>query len=181
MNIKLNNGILYLTPEIAEFSSNGDFLALDFKADPEKLRESELDPVRVSHYDRVRLRRAFPFSLADEYISVQDPDGFEIGLVEKLADFPEHEQKLVADELARVYYCPEIERIISMRERMGYTYLKVVIDGKVRELTLKDPYKCMVKINGDRMLIFDNDQNRCMIRSLAALDKKSRKKIDMYL
>ena len=58
MDAKYNNGVIYLTPEIASFKKCGDFLGLELKGDIDALTESTLDIKRQPFYDRVRVRHA---------------------------------------------------------------------------------------------------------------------------
>lgn len=181
MNLKNENGVVYLTPEIARFMSCGDFLGLELNGDFSLLNESELDVPRRAHYDRVRLRRAFPFSLEERYISVLDTDQNEIGLIEDTAIFPESDRELIKKELERVYYFPRILSVKSIRERLGYAYLDALSDAGEIEIPLKDVQKSIVHVGADKLVITDTDGNRYLIESFNELDKKSRKKLEAYV
>ena len=181
MDIKYNNGVIYLTPEIAKFKKCGDFLGLELKGDLDALSESALDVKRQPFYDRVRVRRTFPFSLADKYVSILDNDQNEIGLIENVGDFPEEDAELIREELDRVYFCPEILKINSVRERLGYAYFGVICDTGEREIPLRDVYRSIIRVSDDRIVIIDVDGNRYGIKSLKALDKNSMKKLELYL
>ena len=181
MNVKYNNGVIYLTPEIASFKKCGDFLGLELRGDLDALTESALDVKRQPSYDRVRVRRAFPFSLADKFVSVLDNDQNEIGLIEDLSVFPEEQAELIKAELERVYFCPEILKILSVRERLGYAYFSVVTDAGEREIPLRDVYRSIIRVNDDRIVLIDIDGNRYGVSSLKALDRGSMKKLELYL
>ena len=181
MDVKYNNGVIYLTPEIASFKQCGDFLGLELMGDIDALVESTLDVKRQPSYDRVRVRRAFPFSLADKYVSVLDNDQNEIGLIEDLCIFPEEQAELIREELKRVYFCPEILKIVSVRERLGYAYFSVVTDVGEREIPLRDVYRSIIRVSDDRIVLIDIDGNRYGISSLKKLDKGSMKKLELYL
>ena len=181
MEIKYNNGVVYLTPEIAVFKKSGDFLGLELKGELDNLTESALDVKRQPFYDRVRIRRAFPFSLADKFVSVLDNDQNEIGLIEDIGVFPEEQARLILEELDRVYFCPEILKINSVKERLGYAYFNVVCDTGERDIPLRDVYRSIIRVSDDRIVIIDVDGNRYGISSLKALDKNSMKKLELYL
>ncbi len=181
MEVKHNNGVIYLTPEIAHFEKNGDFLALNLKGELSRLNESLLDVQRKPYYDRVKLRRAFPFSLDDEYISVLDNEQNEIGLIETLSCFDEKQAQLVRDELVRVYYSPRVTSIKSIKERLGYAYFNVESDAGELEIPLKDVFKSLLRIGEDKIVIIDVDGNRYYIESVNALDKNSQKKLELYI
>ncbi len=181
MEVKYNNGVIYLTPEIAQFKRCGDFLGLELKGDLDALTESTLDVKRQPNYDRVRIRRTFPFSLDDKYVSVLDNDQNEIGLIEDVGAFPDDQAELIRAELDRVYFCPEILKILSVRERLGYAYFGVVTSAGEREIPLRDVYRSIIRVSDDRIVLIDVDGNRYSISSLKALDKNSMKKLEMYL
>ncbi len=181
MQVKYNNGVVFLTPEFAKFQSFGDFLGLDLSGDLSKLTESELDVERLAHYDRVRLRRAFPFSLEDKYISVLDSDQNEIGLIEDIEAFPESDRELIKKELERVYYSPRILSIRSVKEKLGYAFFSVTSDVGELEIPLRDIYRSIIRIGEDRLVIIDTDGNRYRVDSITALDKSSQKKLELYV
>ncbi len=181
MEIKYNNGVVYLTPEFAHFKKCGDFLGLDIDGDTSLLRESALDVERKNHYDRIRLRRAFPFTSSENYISVLDSDQNEIGLVEDISAFPEAETALIKEELERVYYSPRILKIKAVKEKLGYAYFNADCDCGELDIPLRDVYRSIIRIGDDRIVIIDVDGNRYYIDSVEALDKKSRKKLEMYV
>jgi hypothetical protein len=102
--------ISYLNSENADFKkSKGGILSLRYK-------EKE--------YARIFLYRAFPFTLEDEYISVRDKDGNEIGIIKNMNDFEETTRKILKKELEWIYFCPDIKLIYDIKEEFGYAYLK---------------------------------------------------------
>jgi len=181
MDIKTNNTVVYLTPEFTHFVKCSDFLGLDITCDTSLLKESALDIDRKSHYDRVKLRRAFPFTSSENYISVLDEDLNEIGLIEDITVYPEYEIVLIREELERVYYSAHILKIKSVKEKLGYAYFAVQCDCGDIDIPLRDIYRSIIRIGEDRIVMIDVDGNRYYIDSVEALDKKSRKKLEMYI
>lgn len=163
-------GLSYLTPETAKFEKRGEFPAVTLTVDGETVT-----------YDRVWLHRVFPFDLSDEFISVQIKDNEEVGLIRDLKDFDEATADMLRAELDRKYFVPKIKRIITLRERRGFSYWKVETDIGEMELSLQDTYRSITKVGGDRAFITDISGNRCEIESLEALDRKSQKKLELYL
>lgn len=181
MEIKSNNGVIYLTPDFAHFEKCGDFIGLNLEGDLSRLNESVLDVPRKAHYDRVKLRRAFPFSLEEKYVSVLDTEQNEIGLIEDIEIFPEADVKLIKEELDRVYYSPRIFKINSIKERLGYAYFNVTSDAGELEIPLRDVFRSLLRIGEDKIVIIDVDGNRYYIESVEALDKNSQKKLELYV
>ena len=61
-------------------------------------------------FERIVPVRAFPVTEPELFISIREPDtkdvgkGAEIGLIEKLSDFPEEEAALIRKELDKIYH-----------------------------------------------------------------------------
>ncbi len=157
----------YLTADDITFTRNGEFPAAK-KADGDE-------------YDRVWLHRVFPFDMEDEFISVQTKDGEEIGIIRSLSDFDEDSQEILRCELSRKYFIPKIKKILTLKERRGFSYWKVETDIGEMELSLQDTYRSITKIDDDRIFVGDISGNRFEIESLSALDRKSKKKLEIYL
>lgn len=155
----------------ASFSIKNGFLALSFKKDGETVE-----------HNRVFLHRDFPFEKLWEYISVLDGDSKEIGIIIDIADFDDETSALLRTELERKYYCPVVKSIESLKERYGFSYWNVITaeDRKI-SFTMQDTFRNIIRVGQDKCLLLDVDGNRFIIESVAALDRKSHKKIEIYL
>ena len=155
----------WLTPKNASFFVKNGFLYV-------KLGEKE---------ERAFLYRQFPFEVEWEFISVMDGDKQEIGILRELEQFDADTKALLIKELTRRYYTPVIEKIYSMKERYGFSYWKVQTkDGEV-SFTLQDTFRSMIHTGENRLLLLDVCGNRFEIPDVTALDRKSYKKIELYL
>ena len=136
-------------------------------------------------YKRISLRRALPLGDPGSYISVADHENKEIGIIRGLAELEEGQLQIVLDELDRRYYCPEVYEIMSIKDKLGYVYMEMVIGGKEGKTTkncaVKDVNRNIRMLKGDRLIIFDVDGNRYIVPSLEGLDKKSLKRLEPYL
>ena len=133
-------------------------------------------------YDRVFLHRAFPFELLWEYISVLDTDQIEVGIIFDLESFDKDTKALIKNELERKYYEPRIKTVVSLKERYGFSYWEVVCtDGRSVKFTMQDTFKNIIRVGEDRAILLDVDGNRFVIESILGLDKKSHKKIELYM
>lgn len=156
---------VWLTPENASFSRKNGLLRLSFGG-------KEL---------RVSLRRNFPLEELWSFLSVLDEKEEEVGMIRDLSQFGKAEEELLRAELERRYYAPVILKILSLKERFGFSYWKVeTAEGKM-EFTLRDTYKSLVRLGGNRVFVLDVDGNRFVIPDLTALDRKSYRKIELYL
>ncbi len=170
VTLKEAANIKYLSPDDAVFEKNGDFIKAKIKFDCEE-----------KEYPRVWLHRSFPFNMPENYISVQDSESEEIGMIRSLSDFDEETRKVLSDELSRKYYTPHLIKILSLKETRGYSYWRVLSDAGEISFTLQDTQKSITKFGEDRAFITDICGSRYEIPSLEAFDKKSLKKIEIYL
>lgn len=163
--------IIRLDKSSAVFKSENRFLTLTLTEDGEEKK-----------YNRVFLHRAFPHELLWEYISVLDEENKEIGLIYNIEDFDAETTSILKTELERKYYSPVISTIESVKERYGFSYWKInTADGKKITFTMQDTYRNIVHTGVDSLLLLDVDGNRFTIESVTALDRKSYRKIEIYL
>lgn len=163
--------IEYLNSENAVFADKNGFISMKYK--PENSDEKE--------YDRVFLHRSFPNEMTDKYISVLDRDNNEIGMIRDLNDFGDSAKALLQRELKRKYHVFTIRKITSVKEKYGYSYWNVTDETTEREFTVQDTYKSITKITADRVYVTDIDGNRYEIPSLSQLDRRSAKRIEIFL
>ncbi len=130
---------------------------------------------------RVLFHKAFPFERPEEYISVQDEDGREYGIIRKLSDFDGKGREIIDKSLRRKYFCPEIKKIHKLKEQFGYSCWEVDTDIGPLELVLKDTFGSIIRVSDTYLVIMDVSGNRYTIPDVTALDKKSYKKIELYL
>lgn len=193
--------ILYVTAENAAFESRFGFLALKMKLKAEPVasgesgdtagdtdaksengrEETDPDGFVTRDYPRVFLHRAFPFENPYEYISVQDGDGNELGFIRSLDDLRAEDVPLVHDELDRKYYTPQVTKILSLNERFGFSHWVIQTETGERSFTMQDTYRNIHRVTGTHIFLTDVDGNRYDIPDVEALDRKSYRKIELYL
>jgi hypothetical protein len=164
-------GIGYLEIDQAEFyRTSGGFLGLKYKGEEHK---------------RVSLRRALPMGQPDGYISVADDKNKEIGVIRDVHALLGGQAKLIAEELSRRYYSPTVREIKSVKDKLGYVYMELLVNGPdrayERNCAVKDVNRNIRMVSEDVLIIFDVDGNRYIVESLSGLDKKSLKRIEPYL
>lgn len=183
--------IIYFTPENAEFyeTENG-FAALkafippvnkdDLAIEGKDAEEKDRSPV-WQDLGRVLFHRAFPYERPDEFVSVQDEDGKEYGMIRRLADFDGKGRDIVERALKRKYFCPEIKKIRKLQEQFGYSLWDVETNVGPMELTLKDTFASIIRVSDTYLVIIDISGNRYVIPDVSALDRKSYRRIELYL
>ena len=156
---------VWLTPENAAFFEKNGFLYI---------RHADVE-------QRAFLCRQFPFEMLWEFISVLDEDQNEIGIIRNVALFAGEMEELLTRELERRYYSPVIRRILRMKERYGFSYWKVETDEGEIQFTLHDTFRSIIRAGEFRVILMDVDGNRFDIPDVRELDRKSYKKIELYL
>ena len=105
----------------------------------------------------------------------------EIGIITNISVFNESQQKYLVNELNRKYFIPVIESINSVKEKYGFSYWETNTNiGKIK-FTVHDAFRNILKINEDRIMVTDVNGNRYEVVSLNALDRKSFRRIELFL
>ncbi len=172
--------ITYITTENSVFKREGDFLSLNIVL-PEGIGPDGEPTGGEKYYDRIYLHRSFPYEHHYRYISVLDHDNHEIGLISDVDIFDEETVKMLKSELDRKYYAPVITKILSVKERYGYSYWEAMSGERRLSFTIRDTFRSILKVTPEHIFITDSDSNRYEIPDVEALDRKSYKKIELYL
>lgn len=167
--------VTYITKENSTFESCNDFIKMTLTA------PNEDGVVETKTYDRIFLHRAFPFDFQYAYISVLDSESNELGIIAEVDGLGNETAALLRAELDRKYYTPVIKQILSVKDKFGYSYWKVITDEGELSFTLRDTFQSMMKVGGGRIFVNDIDGNRYEIPNLEELDRKSFKKIELFL
>ena len=130
---------------------------------------------------RVTVCRVFPFELEWEFLSVMNEEQYEVGLIRRIEDFSGEERALLEQEIKRRYFSPVIEAILKVKEKYGFSYWTVrTAQGEVT-FTLRDTYRSILHAGERRLIFLDVNGNRFEIPDVQKLDRKSYKKIELYL
>lgn len=160
--------VKYLDPNKARFFiENNDFLSLEYEGET---------------YRNVKLHRAMPFKLPDDYISVQDMDSKELFLIRSLYEFSEEQALLMSWHLKKRYHTPKILRLNNIKEKLGYLYFDITTEVGAKSFALRDPTHNIRKIDdGKRIIIVDVDGNRYEIPDVSRMGTKDFRRIEPYL
>ena len=138
-------------------------------------------------FERVVIRRSFPVTAPDEFLSVREPDsrikgrGAEIGMIRNVNIFDKDTVKLINDELEVRYFTPEIKKITSAKEKFGYTYWEAETTAGNASIVLNNPFSNIRVLEDMRIFISDMDGNCFVIPDPSKLDKMSYKYIEIYI
>ncbi len=166
-----------LTPANAKFSpSKGGMISLTVQGENGE-----------EFFERVVVLRSFPVTAPDEFLSVREPDtrkkgrGAEVGMIRYLSDFDDETKKLINAELDLRYFTPVIQRILSVKDKFGYSYWEAETTAGKVSFVLNNPFSQIRVLEDSRIYISDMDGNSFMIPDPAALDRASYRRIEVYI
>ncbi|MCR4905185.1 MAG: DUF1854 domain-containing protein [Clostridiales bacterium] len=167
-----------LTPENAWFTpSEGGLISL-------KIINAEGEE---EFFERVVIRRSFPVTSPDEFLSVREPDtrakgrGAEIGMIRNIHIFDQKTVDLINAELDIRYFTPTISKITSAKEKFGYNYWEAETSAGKVSIVLNNPFSNIRVLEDGRIYIFDMDGNCFLIPDPAKLDRQSFRAIEIYI
>lgn len=128
----------------------------------------------------VRVRRVFPWSLPDQYISIRSSAGKELALIELPATLPEAQQRIIRQALATWTLIPRIQRVCQVELRFGFQHWQVETDRGPIEFRVQERED--IRFLGDgRFSIKDADGNVYELPRLSELDTESVREIEALL
>jgi hypothetical protein len=128
----------------------------------------------------VRLRRAFPWSMPRQFISIRSAEGKELILVENINDLSKDQQQLVERWLEQYSFIPRILSVKNVDVRFGYQQWTVETDRGPKEFRVQEREDIRFLHDG-RFSIKDADGNVYELTSLARLDDASRRAVETIL
>lgn len=132
-------------------------------------------------YPKIKIARALPHKMPDKYISISDGEGKEIGIISDMAELDKNSRAVLRKQLDMIYFSPEITKIMSIVDSMGFMYFDTeTVQGK-RSFAVRDFVRNVRFIDGKRVQITDVDGNRYHIIDISALDPGSLKKLNTFL
>ena len=130
---------------------------LIFSCDDEKVLSLQY---KDKDFKAIKLKRCFPFSSPDQYISVVDSDSNEeIGIIENLKDLDEKMYDLALNELNFRYFLPIITKVTKVKEKRNFATLEAKTLSGDKTITIQDiPFNINLHNNG-KVVIKDVDGN----------------------
>ncbi len=163
------NDIRYLSRDNARFTlTDGGFISLDF------------DGV---HYDRVLVFRTFPFSDAEQYLSVRDSVGRndEIGIIKHIDDIDDDAKQMILNDLKLRYFVPKIKTIRSVKLEHGFANFNVSTDYGTIKFIVRGSSDSVTRLSDKRIVFTDIDSNRYEVEDLTKLTPTEIKRINVFL
>lgn len=135
------------------------------------------------NYARVGVYLTFPLTEPEEFISIRETDekAKEIGLIERLADFPEDQREMLREQIRLRYFMPVITKILDVKDEYGYAYWNVATTFGACRFTTQMSGDAVVHLGESRLLVTDIDGNRYEIPDFYRLGVMERKKLDLFM
>lgn len=131
-------------------------------------------------YEGVAPVRAFPISSPGRGLAIMSADGHELAWIDDPAGLPAEAAALVAEELARREFMPEIRAILAVSSYVTPSTWEVETDrGRTSFVLAGEEH--IHRLAGDMLLIADGNGLHFLIREPKALDRASRKILDRFL
>jgi Domain of unknown function (DUF1854) len=137
-------------------------------------REGEPDAVDV------RIRRAFPWTEPDSFISVRSKEGKELLLIDALNQLDSRIVQQVRTALGRSSFVPVITKILSIDMRFGYQQWSVETAAGATEFRVQEREDVRFLSEG-RFAVKDADGNLYEIPLATSADAGSRKALSAFL
>ena len=138
-------------------------------------------------FERVIVLRSFPVTAPNEFLSIREPDtrkkgrGAEIGMIRNLEVFDEETKALINAELDLRYFTPVILKILSVKDKFGYSYWEAETTAGKVSFVLNNPFSQIRVLEDMRIYISDMDGNSFVIPDPAKLDRASYRRIEIYI
>jgi len=130
---------------------------------------------------KVSLARLFPLGEPERWISVLDTEGHELGIMQDLGGLDTESRRLVLEELRRRYIVPQIQRILSCKEKFEMVEWEVQTDRGTTTFLTRNLRDNIQQPDEDRLILTDVDGNRYDIADVGALDTRSRNLLEQHV
>lgn len=124
--------------------------------------------------------RAFPLGAPEEGLSLVSPDGHELVWIDRLDALPEPARTLIADELSRREFVPEIIRLVGVSTFSTPSTWTVETDRGATTFVLKAE-EDIRRLSGPALLIASAHGIAFRIRDRFGLDRASRRLLERFL
>ena len=137
-------------------------------------------------HDNVRAYRCFPISRPSEFIALWTGDSAlehkEIGMVRRLKELLPSSRLAVGHELTKRYFIHYIQKIVDIKEEMGFLVWNVETDkGQMEFMTRRFDRNSVIEGGTNGHIIEDVDNNRYEIEDLDTLDPQSKATFLRYI
>jgi hypothetical protein len=131
-------------------------------------------------YEPVRAARILPLTAPDSFISLQDEEGEEIGVIEDLDPLDRDSRRILQEELDLVYLKPQVEAILKVDVRQGLISWSLKTSLGPRTVYVRDRSDIRPLPDG-RIVLTDVHGARYEIPPIETLDDRSRSWLEVEM
>ena len=146
-----------------------DFVTVDMIAEDGTVTE-DLEP-----------RRLFPVNDTDNYISLLDSDGHEVGIIRSLSSLDKESAALLREILDEYYIVPKITEVLRVYEKGSVNRWTVMTDHGECSFQIRARYTDIKLLPKGRILVRDTNDNRYEIPDVTKLNKRSMKELNSQI
>ncbi|MBI1756378.1 MAG: DUF1854 domain-containing protein [Fimbriimonas ginsengisoli] len=125
-----------------------------------------------------KIRRAFPLAHPEEYLSIQNDAGKEIGLLRSLDGIEPATRATLEEELDRRYFSPRISRIDGLEQQAGLWRFRVQTQRGPCEFFVRNWRDSAHEMGSGRWQIVAVDGQKYDIENLEKFDERSQGLLD---
>ena len=155
--------------------------------DPKKTRISldtygrlQLEIGIEERYEPVRAVRSLPLTKPDQFISIQDEEGEELGVVVDMAQLDAGSREALAGELELSYLKAKIQQITKVEAKNGIITWDLITNLGPRQIHVRDRSNIRPLYDG-RTILTDIHEAKYEIPPVDSLDEHSRKCLETEL
>lgn len=130
------------------------------------------------YYEELTVYRTFPFKFNEEYISIRDAKGEELGIIRAIEEL----EREWADELRRElqfrYFLPHVHQIIQIKFKSDLWLWDLQTHLGATRLAMRNLQDYVQLHSGGRVILSDISGKRCQIADWQKLDAHSRKLLE---
>lgn len=149
-----------------------------FRTDP--YRRLQLEIGFEERYGPVRAVRCLPLTQPGKYISIQDDEGTEVGIIADLAHLDRKSREAVENDLDAYYLKARVESIRKVEARNGVITWELVTDLGPRTVHVRDRQNIRPLPDG-RTILTDIHDAKYEIPRFDELDERSRHWLEIEL
>jgi len=122
---------------------------------------------------QAKVRRCFPLSHPETYVSILQTDGKEVGIIKEPEKLDEQSGRLVTEELDKLYFTPAISKILSLKQEASMWKWEVQTQRGDAQFYLRGVRDSVHEVAPGRFQIYSVDGQRYELRDYDKLDART--------
>ena len=127
------------------------------------------------------IKRVFPLSNESAFLSIQEKDGHEVGILKSLEGVDSMTRESIEAEFDRRYYTPKITQITTLVQEAGMWRFDVKTQRGEKRFFVRNWRDSAFEMNPGRWHILSVDGGRYELQDLSKLDEVSQRLLELLL